>query len=526
MASLPAHAGSSSSAAASSAAASPITWPSSAAATSCCSSAAAHLRHDLARGRSRRASCARPQNLTRLAQYTTGLYAGLERETGQATGFRQGGSHFGGRERGAARGAEARRLDGQALRARGAGVSRRRRLRSAGRCSRPTMWSARSICRTTARPIRSTPRRRSPRARASAACACSRTCGDDDTDRRAGASSGVATEEGEMRADVVVNCAGMWTREVGGWARRQRAAAGLRAFLHRYASRSPASPRAAGAARSRCLRLFQGGRRQAAGRRVRAARQALGASTAFRRISNSASCPRIWTHFEPMLAAAMRRVPALEKAGVQKFFNGPESFTPDVRYLLGEAPELERLYVAAGFNSIGIQSAGGAGKVLAEWIVDGHPPMDLWDVDIRRCKPFQRNRRYLRDARRRVARPALRHALAVSASTRPRAACAVRAARPPRRRRRLFRRGRRLGARQLVRARGASAALRVQLRPPELVRAFRRGASRGARGGRDCSTSPRSPSSCCKGAMRSACSADVRQRRRRRRRAASSTRSG
>jgi glycine cleavage system T protein len=102
-------------------------------------------------------------------------------------------------------------------------------------------------------------------------------------------------------------------------------------------------------------------------------------------------------HIEPLLAGAMRRVPALESTGVQVFFCGPESFTPDDRYLLGEAPELRGLYVAAGFNSIGIQSAGGAGKVLADWIVDGHPPFDLWDVDIRRCMPFQRNRRYLHD---------------------------------------------------------------------------------------------------------------------------------
>ena len=91
------------------------------------------------------------------------------------------------------------------------------------------------------------------------------------------------------------------------------------------------------------------------------------------------------------------RVPALGKAGVQLFFNGPESFTPDDRYLLGETPEVRNLFVAAGFNSIGIQSAGGAGKVLSDWIVDGHPPMDLWDVDIRRMAPFQRNRAYLRD---------------------------------------------------------------------------------------------------------------------------------
>ncbi|WP_409999705.1 hypothetical protein [Pseudomonas sp. DR48] len=63
------------------------------------------------------------------------------------------------------------------------------------------------------------------------------------------------------------------------------------------------------------------------------------------------------------------------------FFNGPESFTPDDRYHLGEAPELRNYFVAAGFNSVGIQSAGGAGKVLAEWIVKGHAPMDLWDVE-------------------------------------------------------------------------------------------------------------------------------------------------
>src|SRR6201987_1503727 len=65
--------------------------------------------------------------------------------------------------------------------------------------------------------------------------------------------------------------------------------------------------------------------------------------------------------------------------------------------MLGETPEVRNLFVAAGFNSIGIRSAGGAGKVLADWIVDGHPPMDLWDVDVRRAMPFQSNRRYLRD---------------------------------------------------------------------------------------------------------------------------------
>ncbi|MDH4072679.1 MAG: FAD-dependent oxidoreductase [Gammaproteobacteria bacterium] len=102
-------------------------------------------------------------------------------------------------------------------------------------------------------------------------------------------------------------------------------------------------------------------------------------------------------HFEPVLHDAMKRLPALSDAGIQKFFCGPESFTPDVRYHLGEAPELENCFVAAGLNSIGLQSAGGIGKVTAEWIRDGHAPVDLWEVDVRRNKPFQRNRKYLRE---------------------------------------------------------------------------------------------------------------------------------
>jgi len=107
--------------------------------------------------------------------------------------------------------------------------------------------------------------------------------------------------------------------------------------------------------------------------------------------------PEDLDHFQPILDRAIHRLPILENAGIRVFFNGPESFTPDVRYILGNAPELPGLFVAAGFNSIGIQSAGGAGKVVADWIIDGHPGMDLWDVDIRRFLPFQANKSYLRE---------------------------------------------------------------------------------------------------------------------------------
>ena len=100
-------------------------------------------------------------------------------------------------------------------------------------------------------------------------------------------------------------------------------------------------------------------------------------------------------HFEPILNNAVKRLPILETSGIQVFFNGPESFTPDNRYLLGEAPYLKNFFLACGFNSIGIQSAGGAGKALSEWMVAGEPPFDLWDVDIRRMHPFQNNKTYL-----------------------------------------------------------------------------------------------------------------------------------
>jgi Glycine cleavage system T protein (aminomethyltransferase) len=107
--------------------------------------------------------------------------------------------------------------------------------------------------------------------------------------------------------------------------------------------------------------------------------------------------PDDFDHFQPILEMAIGRMPMLETAGIHTFFCGPESFTPDDRYYLGEAPELKGYWVAAGYNSIGIVSSGGAGMALAQWMNDGEPPFDLWEVDIRRAQPFQRNRAYLRE---------------------------------------------------------------------------------------------------------------------------------
>jgi sarcosine dehydrogenase len=93
-------------------------------------------------------------------------------------------------------------------------------------------------------------------------------------------------------------------------------------------------------------------------------------------------------HFEPLLELAIGRVPAMHSAGVKEFINGPESFTPDGNFILGEAPEVRGVFVGAGFNAFGIAAGGGAGMALAEWVANGAPPFDLWPVDIRR---FGRN---------------------------------------------------------------------------------------------------------------------------------------
>ena len=104
-----------------------------------------------------------------------------------------------------------------------------------------------------------------------------------------------------------------------------------------------------------------------------------------------------WDHIGPIFERSIHRIPALAECGIQLFLNGPEAFTPDGVYYLGESPEVDRLYVAAGFNSVGIQSAGGAGWVLADWIAKQHPPMDLSAVDLRRAFPFQGEKAYLED---------------------------------------------------------------------------------------------------------------------------------
>ena len=127
---------------------------------------------------------------------------------------------------------------------------------------------------------------------------------------------------------------------------------------------------------------------------------------------------------------AIHRTPCLETAQIKMLLNGPESFTPDGNFILGEAPEVRGYFVCAGFNSAGIANSGGAGRLIAEWIVGGEAPIDLWDVDIRRFAPLHANRRHLARPHRRVARPALRDALAARGTGDRAAAAPLAAVRP------------------------------------------------------------------------------------------------
>jgi len=211
-----------------------------------------------------------------------------------------------------------------------------------------------------------------------------------------GKAVGVETAEGNIRADFVVNCGGMWAREVGAMA---GVAVPLHACEHFYIVTEGIEGLQSNLPVLRvpdeCAYY-----KEDAGKIMLGAFEPNSKPWGMNGIPEDFefdTLPEDFDHFEPILEKAVDRLPVLASAGIQTFFNGPESFTPDDRYILGEAPEVKNFFVAAGFNSVGIQSAGGAGMVLAEWMDKGNAPMDLWDVDIRRMQPFQVNKKYLHD---------------------------------------------------------------------------------------------------------------------------------
>src|SRR6056297_367507 len=198
---------------------------------------------------------------------------------------------------------------------------------------------------------------------------------------------------GHIEAEMVVNCAGMWGHEVG---QMLGTNVPLQACEHFYIVSEPVE----GLASLPVLRVPDecAYYKEDAGKMMLGAFEPVAKPWALSGIPSDFEfdqLPEDFDHFEPILDMAVERMPMLATAGIHTFFNGPESFTPDDAYHLGLCPEMDNVWVAAGFNSIGIQSAGGAGMALAQWMEDGAKPFDLGDVDISRMQPFQGNRTYL-----------------------------------------------------------------------------------------------------------------------------------
>jgi 4-methylaminobutanoate oxidase (formaldehyde-forming) len=209
--------------------------------------------------------------------------------------------------------------------------------------------------------------------------------------------TGVRTDLGDVEAEIVVNCAGQWAKQVGSMAGVN---VPLHSAEHFYVVTEPIvgvhpdmpilrDPDGYTYFKEEVGGLVIGGFEPEAKPWV--SPDAIPHPFEFQLLEED------WEHFQILMDNALLRIPVLEETGLKKLYNGPESFTPDNQFILGEAPEVTNFFVAAGFNSVGIASAGGAGRALAEWIVNGSPTSDLTSVDIRRFAPFNGNNSWLHD---------------------------------------------------------------------------------------------------------------------------------
>ncbi len=335
------------------------------------------------------------RNLTELAKYTAELYRSLEAETGQATGFKQNGSvsvakthaRFEELKRGASMG----KTFGLDINVLTPGEIKER-------------WPLLRVDDIVGGVFLSKDGQTNPIDTANALAKGAKMRGARIFENtkvtsirlERGRATGVDTAEGFIAADTVVLAAGMWSHALG-------AAAGVAVPLHAAEHFYIVTEPIAGLPPNLPVLRVQDEcayYKEDAGKLLMGCFEPVAKPWGMAGIPEDFcfdTLPADYDHFEPILADATRRVPALADAGIQLFFNGPESFTPDDRYYIGETPEVRDLFVASGFNSVGIAASGGAGKVVAQWILDRKPPVDLCDVDIRRVMPFQSNRRYLRD---------------------------------------------------------------------------------------------------------------------------------
>jgi len=193
----------------------------------------------------------------------------------------------------------------------------------------------------------------------------------------------VITDKGTIRTETVVNAAGMWAREIG---RLMGVNVPLVPFQHQYLVTETIEglPPGLPTIRDKDSLLYY---KEEVGGLVMGGYEPNGIPWANEGIPKGFTQQLLepdFDHFEPLAAAAMKRTPCLQTVGIARLVNGPEAFTPDGNCILGPAPELENCFVAAGFNAFGIAAGGGAGKLLAEWILTGEPSLAIWPLDIRR----------------------------------------------------------------------------------------------------------------------------------------------
>lgn len=208
--------------------------------------------------------------------------------------------------------------------------------------------------------------------------------------------SGVITDKGEIQAEFVVNCCGIWAREVGKMAGVN---VPLQAAEHYYLITEPVEGVHPDLPVVEDPELYLYLREEVGGLMVgmfEPVSQPWGVNGIPKDFSFGEIAPN-WDRLMPYLETAMHRIPIAKETGVHTLFCGPESFTPDMGPMMGEAPELKNFFVAAGFNSLGILLGGGAGQIIAQWIVDGLPPVDISEINIERMSPFRNNQQYLYD---------------------------------------------------------------------------------------------------------------------------------
>ena len=203
----------------------------------------------------------------------------------------------------------------------------------------------------------------------------------------------VKTGKGDIKCDTVVNCCGMWGFQVG---QMLGVNVPLVPFQHQFLVTEviDGMPKDIPTIRDKDNLIYY---KEEVGGLIMGGYERNGIPWAINGVRNNFISELLepdYDHFECLADPAMKRTPCLESAGISQMINGPEAFTPDGDPILGPAPELDNCFVAAGFNAFGIAAGGGAGKMMAEWIIEGEPSLDMWPMDIRRFGPYHRSRRY------------------------------------------------------------------------------------------------------------------------------------